>query len=389
MALHTPGTILEGRYRIDGVIGQGGMGAVYCAEDVFKGDKIAIKELMDDEMADPAEKEEARLLFDNEARILSQLSHPSLVGVRDRFSDMGNYYLVMDFVEGDTLESLLKRRGRFDESQVVEWAAELAGALRYLHNHVPPVIFRDLKPSNIIATNSGRLKLVDFGIARTFKRGKLEDTINIGSPGYAAPEQYGGRGQTDPRTDIFALGVVMHQLLTGIAPSQYQFNLPAVSQFHPDATDAVIAIIEKATRLSPEDRYQEISDLERDLHAAGAGSFAPPSSYSAVGAGSLAPPSPYSASASHGGAITPPAFTGPGPFAPPLFAVPSSGVPFRTRLIFGAVGFFGSFIAVILPFIAGAANENAYQAAQIMRMGSVCAFSTGIIVGLLGFSGAK
>ncbi len=157
----------------------------------------------------PQEIAEAAENFKREAHILAALKHPNLPSIYEQFSETGRWYLIMDFIEGETLEEHLmkKQEGHLSVEETLQIGLQLCTVLAYLHSRQPPIIFRDLKPSNIMLTPEGNLYLIDFGIARHFKPGQNRDTIALGSPGYAAPEQY-GKAQTTPRSDIYSLGAV-------------------------------------------------------------------------------------------------------------------------------------------------------------------------------------
>ncbi|HEU5370099.1 MAG TPA: protein kinase, partial [Ktedonobacterales bacterium] len=187
----------------------------------------------------------------------------------DQFQEEDRYYLVMEYIEGETLEDRLEREGKgLPEADVLDWAEQLCSVLTYLHERRPPIIFRDLKPGNIMVTKQGQAKLIDFGIARIFRSDKTHDTQVLGTPGYAPPEQY-GKGQTDPRSDVYALGVTLHQLLTNYDPSSTPFSLPPVHSLNPAVSPHVQAAIEQATRLKREERFESISDLHSALFASG------------------------------------------------------------------------------------------------------------------------
>ncbi len=196
-------TVLQDRYVITGKLGQGGMGAVYRAGDRrLSTVSWAVKEMSESAITGPLERQQARDAFLHEAEMLAGLSHPNLPRVTDHFEQDGKAYLVMEFVPGETLLSYLQREGLPQpQARVFEWLRQLCNALEYLHSQDPPIIFRDLKPANIMLTPEGRIKLVDFGIARLFKPGQAKDTQAFGTVGYSAPEQY-GRGQTDARSDV-------------------------------------------------------------------------------------------------------------------------------------------------------------------------------------------
>ena len=185
--------------------------------------------------------------------------------VADYFAEGGKQYLVMDFVEGQTLEQIAAATpGFLPEPTVLGWAEQVCGVLEYLHTRQPPIIFRDLKPANIMLTHEGKIKLIDFGIARFFKPGKTKDTMAYGTMGYAAPEQFGA-GQTDARSDIYSLGVTLHYLLTKYDPSLTPFNLPPVRNINALVSIQTDAVITRATKASSIERFQTAHDLNREL----------------------------------------------------------------------------------------------------------------------------
>ena len=217
--------LLKQRYRILQQVGKGGFGAVYKASDTQFGNRlVAIKEMSQASLT-PQEMIEATDAFRREAMLLAGLTHPNLPRIYEQFTDMGRSYLVMDFIEGETLEdALAKLPGqRLPVDKALEVAIQLCGVLDYLHMRQPPIVFRDLKPGNVMLAANGHVYLIDFGIARHFKPGQSKDTAALGSTGYAAPEQY-GRAQSTPRADIYALGATLHQLLTGDDPSDTPFQ---------------------------------------------------------------------------------------------------------------------------------------------------------------------
>ncbi|HET8851171.1 MAG TPA: serine/threonine-protein kinase [Ktedonobacteraceae bacterium] len=260
--------LLKQRYRIIGVVGQGGFGAVYKAMDTQRNNRlVAVKEMSKSGLT-PQEVVEATETFEREALILAGLSHPNLPALYDHFSDAGRWYLVMDFIEGETLEEHLleaieakehggllttapspspgqgQGSGCLPVELVLEIGIQLCTVLDYLHTRQPPIIYRDLKPANVILTPSSGLCLIDFGVARHFKPGKAKDTIPFGSPGYAAPEQY-GRAQTTPQSDIYSLGAMLHQILTGLDPSQTPFRFaPLQTSGRAGAVDRLLAGLE-------------------------------------------------------------------------------------------------------------------------------------------------
>jgi serine/threonine-protein kinase len=261
-----PNAVLAGRYVIVRKVGGGGMGAVYLATDQrIPGKLWAIKEMSDAAITNPLDKQRAVDAFQREAQLLATLDHGNLPKVSDYFTEGGKHYLVMDFIQGRTLEQVLHGTpGFLAEDEVVRWALQLCDVLIYLHGRQPPIIFRDLKPANIMLDNDRRIKLIDFGIARSFQPGKSRDTQVMGTPGYAAPEQYGA-GQTDARSDIYALGVTLHALLTGYDPSLSPFNLPPARNINPRLSSTVEAVIARATQADVTTRFQTAEETKQAL----------------------------------------------------------------------------------------------------------------------------
>src|SRR6266700_1739076 len=239
-------TLLIGRYQLVSRIGQGGMGAVYKAIDTRIDDRfVAIKEMSKAGLP-AAGLEEAEAAFEREARLLGKLLHPNLPRIHDHFTENDRSYLVMDFIDGETLEEYLDKRGHdpLPIERVLDWAEQLCDVLSYLHNHQPPIIFRDLKPANVMISESGHIFLIDFGIARLFKPGQSHDTVALGSPGYAAPEQY-GKAQSTPRSDLYSLGALIHCLLTGDDPSERPFFFRPASQANPAVPPGIDALLRR------------------------------------------------------------------------------------------------------------------------------------------------
>lgn len=265
-----PITLAE-RFQIQRIVGQGGMGRVYLARDLRLAGKVwAIKEMSDAGVTDPVEKQRAIAGFQRESQILATLNHPNIPRVIDSFQQGSKHYIVTEFVDGSTLYDLLQAQGRpFSEGDVRLWLEQLCSALSYLHACTPPIIFRDLKPQNIMVDRVGQVKLIDFGIARCFQLGKAKDTMQLGTPGYAAPEQH-GHSQTDVRSDVYALGVTLHQLLTGHDPTQTPYNLPPIRSLIPSPSSAMEQIVARATALRPQDRWQSISEIQAVLRAGSA-----------------------------------------------------------------------------------------------------------------------
>ena len=265
--------MLQGRYRILRQIGGGGMGMVYLAEDTrLAGRRCALKEMSPAQLA-PRDRNWAINAFRQEAQILANLGHPGLTTVTDFFPEEGNWYLVMDYVEGETLEERLARspNGRLPLEEALGIVSQLCNVLEFLHGQTPPVVFRDLKPGNVMLTPQGEVRLIDFGIARFFKPGQTRDTVNLGTPGYAAPELYGGLGQSDPRADVYSLGALLHQMVTGYNPATATtpFPLPPPGSLMRGLPAHVEGVIARATQLQPDLRYQNVRELSRALFPRG------------------------------------------------------------------------------------------------------------------------
>jgi outer membrane protein assembly factor BamB/tRNA A-37 threonylcarbamoyl transferase component Bud32 len=262
------GTELQKRYRILGVIGVGGMGAVYKAQDLrFSNVRrvCAVKEMINT-ASDPKVREMIIRNFEREASILATLSHPAIPQVYDYFTEGNRSYLVLEYISGKDLEALLgEAEGFFQESQLIEWAVQLCDVLSFLHNHEPrPIIFRDLKPSNIMLDNHNRVRLVDFGIAKLFQSG-VKGTM-IGTEGYSPPEQY--RGTAEPRGDIYALGATLHHLLSKQDPRlepPFSFHERPIHETNPTVSRELVTVLEKALAYDINDRWGSAEELKRAL----------------------------------------------------------------------------------------------------------------------------
>lgn len=247
----------EQTYEIKSLIGQGGMSKVYLAEHKRLHTRWAVKMV--------SRRQDARFDFLAESNILKRLQHPMLPRIVDIFEDEANIWIVEDFVEGVTLEDLLKREKMVDEAQGLQWMRDLGGVLRYLHTQRPhPIIYRDMKPSNVMLQPDGSLKLIDFGIAREYKQESSGDTTYIGTKGYAAPEQF-GKAQTDARTDIYSLGVTMYHLMTGKSPYEPPYRFVPVRELNPRLSHGIEYILNKCVQPEPENRYQSVDELLYDL----------------------------------------------------------------------------------------------------------------------------
>ena len=260
-----PNFLIAGCYLIEKNVGQGGMAAVYRARDTRNNSVVAIKEMSQDGLA-PDELKDALESFRFEADTLMRLRHPNLPRVFGRFSDGARHYLVMEFIDGRTLEQKQQSAGggALPEAETLGWARQICHVLSYLHQQTPPIIFRDLKPANVMLTDSGQIKLIDFGIARVFAPGRVRDTQVLGTPGFAPPEQY-GKTQTDARADQYALACALYQLLTGYDPALTPFSLPPMRSRNPQISPRIQTAIERATRLNRDERFPTIDDFAREL----------------------------------------------------------------------------------------------------------------------------
>ncbi len=242
------------------------MGAVYKAEDtLFSNQLVAVKEMSHSGL-DLQEMVEVTEAFKSEAHMLAGLVHPSLPKIHDYFSDVGRWYLVMDFIAGETLETYLTdaHSGYLPVKEVLEIGMQLCTVLDYLHTRQPPIIFRDLKPGNVMRTPDGQLYLIDFGIARHFKPGQSKDTAAFGSAGYAAPEQY-GKTQTTPRSDIYSLGATLHQLLSGDDPSQTPFQFSPLKLHGQTAPAGLETLIMQMLEMNAGKRPASMTEVKQEL----------------------------------------------------------------------------------------------------------------------------
>src|SRR3984957_2549335 len=271
-----PGTVLQRRYAIQRLIGGGGMGMVYLAHDQRLSNRpCAIKEMVD-HFIDPQQRIEANDYFAREADTLAQLKHPAIPAISDRFDDQNRHYLVMEYVEGRNLEEeFAVRGGPLPEGLVIDIPRQLCDGLAYLHDLTPPVIYRDMKPSNVMLTEKGRVVLVDFGIARLFKAAR-KGTM-IGTLGFAPPEQY--QGVADPRSDIYSLGATLHYVVTGRDPEKFPpFSFPPIRELRPDISSNLAGSIDRALAYEMDGRPANIQEF-RDMLLYGRGLSAPGSQH--------------------------------------------------------------------------------------------------------------
>jgi serine/threonine protein kinase len=274
-----PGFTLRDRYVIQDIIGRGGMGSIFQAEDSrLPGRKCAIKQVTHDRDLPESVREQTREQFYREASVLARLDHPNLPKVSDFFSAADSDYLVMDFVPGEDLKTIMdraRRNGEFlTQEEVLGWAKQLADALSYLHGQDPPVIHRDIKPSNMKLTPNNVLKLVDFGLVKQMVPDEMTITViqGRGTALYTPLEQYGGdAGHTDPRSDIYAFGATLYHLLTNYPPveAKQRFlnpdSLRTPRDINPDIDIKVDAAIMWAMSMHPDDRPQDIGSFRNSL----------------------------------------------------------------------------------------------------------------------------
>lgn len=254
------GTVIDGKYEILKEIGRGGMSIVYLAMDKHLNKQWAVKEIRKRGSGKSDEIVVNSLLA--EANMMKKLDHPSLPRIVDIIDNGITIYVVMDYIEGESLDKILNEFGAQPEELVIAWAKQLCDALSYLHSQKPSIIYRDMKPANVMLKPEGNIKIIDFGIAREYKEQNLADTTVLGTKGYAPPEQYSG--QTDPRSDIFALGMTMHHLLTGVDPRNGEPYAP-VRQWNPELSEGIEIIIDRCVEPAAENRYQSCADLLYDL----------------------------------------------------------------------------------------------------------------------------
>ncbi len=237
------------RYRWLQMLGTGGMGVIYLAQDLYSDDAFRVVKHLSSTFSDPDEKAEAIRLFRREAAMLQRLNHPGVVRFHDHyFTEEGKYYLVMDYVPGSSLETVINDFGPFNDDDAVKVGIQICEVLEYLHDQDPPIIYRDLKPSNLMLTPEGQIVFIDFGIARNFM--PKESATRVVTAGYSPPEQYFGKPET--RSDIYALGATLGHLLTGTRPKP--LTPTTVSQHKPDVLPSLDALVKQMTSHAIDER---------------------------------------------------------------------------------------------------------------------------------------
>ena len=261
------GSLVDNKYKILSEVGHGGMSVVYLAINERANKTWAVKEVRKDGVCDFEAVKQGLVV---ETDMLKKLNHPYLPSIIDVIDTEDSFLIVMDYIEGKSLQSVLKN-GAQPYELVIKWAMQLCDVLGYLHSREPAIIYRDMKPANVMLKPSGDITLIDFGTAREFKnRAMVEDTTCLGTRGYAAPEQFGGRGQTDPRTDIYCLGATMYHLITGHSPAEPPYEIKPLSYWDPSFYGSGIEhVISKCCQQDPNQRYQSCAELMYDLENIG------------------------------------------------------------------------------------------------------------------------
>ena len=252
------GTLVDGKYKILNKVGQGGMSVVYLAMNEKANKQWAVKEVRKDGVKDFEVVKQGLVA---ETDILKKLSHPNLPSIIDVIDTEDSFIIIMDYIQGNSLNKALAEYGAQSQENVISWAKQLCDVLGYLHTRTPAIIYRDMKPSNIMLKPDGNVTLIDFGTAREFKEKNLADTTCLGTVGYAAPEQFGGMGQTDARTDIYCLGATLYHLVTGMNPCEPPYEIKPIREINPTLSSGLERILLKCTQRDPNDRYQSAAEL--------------------------------------------------------------------------------------------------------------------------------
>lgn len=267
------GEVLKERYEIIKMIGKGGMSTVYQAQDLVDKKLLAVKDV---ERSSREQNQVVEQSLSAEGRMLMQLSNPHLPRIYEIIENQDNFMLVMDFIQGESLDKLIAREGAQSMDKVLDWGMQICEVFHYLHSQTVPIIYRDMKPANVMLQPNGQLMMIDFGTARTEKVGVAmqADTICIGTAGFAAPEQFGGIGQSTARTDIFCLGATLYNLITGHSPCEWPAGILPLGQWDPALSNTPLEeIITKCTRNDPDERYQTAMELHEDLRLASIGAY--------------------------------------------------------------------------------------------------------------------
>ena len=252
------GSLVDGKYKILNKVGQGGMSVVYLAMNEKANKQWAVKEVRKDGIKDFEVVKQGLVA---ETDILKKLNHPHLPSIIDVIDTDDSFIIIMDYIQGNSLNKALEEYGAQPQEYVIDWAKQLCDVLGYLHSRTPAIIYRDMKPANVMLKPDGNVMLIDFGTAREFKEKNLADTTCLGTVGYAAPEQFGGMGQTDARTDIYCLGATLYHLVTGMNPCEPPYEIKPIREINPSLSSGLERIILKCTQRDPNDRYQSTAEL--------------------------------------------------------------------------------------------------------------------------------
>jgi len=252
------GSLVDGKYKILNKVGQGGMSVVYLAMNEKANKQWAVKEVRKDGVRDFEVVKQGLVA---ETDILKKLSHPNLPSIIDVIDTDESFIIIMDYIQGNSLNKALEEFGAQPQENVIIWAKQLCDVLNYLHTRTPAIIYRDMKPANIMLKPDGNVTLIDFGTAREYKEKNLADTTCLGTVGYAAPEQFGGMGQTDARTDIYCLGATLYHLVTGMNPCEPPYEIKPIRDINPSLSAGLEKIILKCCQRDPNDRYQSAAEL--------------------------------------------------------------------------------------------------------------------------------
>lgn len=252
------GSLVDGKYKILNKVGQGGMSVVYLAMNEKANKQWAVKEVRKDGVRDFEIVKQGLVA---ETDILKKLSHPNLPSIIDVIDTDESFIIIMDYIQGNSLNKALEEFGAQPQENVIAWAKQLTDVLGYLHSRTPAIVYRDMKPANVMLKPDGNVTLIDFGTAREYKEKNLADTTCLGTVGYAAPEQFGGMGQTDARTDIYCLGATLYHLVTGMNPCEPPYEIKPIREINPGLSAGLERIILKCTQRDPNDRYQSAAEL--------------------------------------------------------------------------------------------------------------------------------
>ena len=256
------GKTVDGKYEVLKLIGRGGFYTTYLVRNIHVNKAWAMK------VCDKKNRHYSPTMRENiltEPYMMQKLDHPAIPKVVDIIEDEESLFIVRDYIEGETLETIVKMYGAQPADKVIEWGKQMCSALGYLHSQNPPLIYRDMKPANVILKPDGAIKFIDFGIMRAYKPNQSSDTCCLGTKGYAAPEQFGG-SQTDARTDIFGLGMTMFRLVTGVDPIEPPYEIKPICMINPSLPKGLEYIISKCIQPNPNERYQSCDELMADLN---------------------------------------------------------------------------------------------------------------------------